>query len=92
MGRYSDYGNLVPTMKPMDKEKPEKAEAKPAEFECACFTCPSQEACKAAQEAEKAAPVADYHSTQDSVVCNSDDEAGEQLNQSFLGLQLEIHG
>ncbi len=57
MGRYSDYGNLVPTMKPMDKEKPEKAEAKPAEFECACFTCPSQEACKAAQEAEKAASV-----------------------------------
>ncbi len=48
---------LFPTMKPMDKEKPEKAEAKPAEFECACFTCPSQEACKAAQEAEKAAPV-----------------------------------
>ncbi len=48
---------LFPTMKPMDKEKPEKAEAKPAEFECACFTCPSQEACKAAQEAEKASPV-----------------------------------
>ena len=48
---------LFPTMKPLDKEKPEKAEAKPAEFECACFTCPSQEACKAAQEAEKASPV-----------------------------------
>ncbi|MBR4235420.1 MAG: lysine--tRNA ligase [Clostridia bacterium] len=48
---------LFPTMKPLDKEKPEKAEAKPAEFECACFTCPSQEACKATQEAEKAAPV-----------------------------------
>ena len=45
---------LFPTMKPLDKEKPEKAEAKPADFECACFTCPSQEACKAAQEAEKA--------------------------------------
>ena len=44
-------------MKPLDKEKPEKAEAKTEEFECACFTCPSQEACKAAQEAEKAAPV-----------------------------------
>ena len=28
-----------------------------ADFECACFACPSQEACKAAQEAEKAAPV-----------------------------------
>ena len=25
----------------------EKAEG-PADFECACFTCPSQEACKAA--------------------------------------------
>ena len=48
---------LFPTMKPLDKEKPEKAEAKTEEFECACFTCPSQEACKAAQEAEKAAPV-----------------------------------
>ena len=51
---------LFPTMKPLDKEKPEKAETKaeekPAEFECACFTCPSQEECKAAQEAEKAAP------------------------------------
>ena len=46
-----------PTMKPLDKEKPEKAEAKPAEFEGACFTCPSQEQCKAAQEAEKAASV-----------------------------------
>ncbi|MEE3459942.1 MAG: lysine--tRNA ligase [Candidatus Faecousia sp.] len=48
---------LFPTMKPLDKEKPEKAEAKTEEFACACFTCPSQEACKAAQEAEKAAPV-----------------------------------
>ena len=28
----------------------------PADFECACFACPSQEACKAAQEAEKTAP------------------------------------
>ena len=48
---------LFPTMKPLDKEKPEKAEAKAEALECACFTCPSQEACKAAQEAEKAAPV-----------------------------------
>ncbi|MBQ1678986.1 MAG: lysine--tRNA ligase [Oscillospiraceae bacterium] len=48
---------LFPTMKPLDKEKPEKAEAKTEKAECACFTCPSQEACKAAQEAEKAAPV-----------------------------------
>jgi lysyl-tRNA synthetase class 2 len=32
---------------------PEKSEGP----ECACFTCPSQEECKAAQEAEKAAPV-----------------------------------
>ena len=44
----------IPTMKPLDKEKPEKAESKteekPADFECACFTCPSQEACKAVQE------------------------------------------
>ncbi|MBQ5489546.1 MAG: lysine--tRNA ligase, partial [Oscillospiraceae bacterium] len=49
---------LFPTMKPLDlPKKEEKAEEKPAEFECACFTCPSQEACKVAQEAEKAAPV-----------------------------------
>ena len=49
---------LFPTMKPEKQEKKEeKAEEKPADSECACFTCPSQEACKAAQEAEKAAPV-----------------------------------
>ncbi len=43
---------LFPTMKPLDQpKKEEKAEEKPADFECACFTCPSQEACKAAQEA-----------------------------------------
>ena len=49
---------LFPTMKPEKQEKKEeKAEEKPAESECACFTCPSQEACKAAQEAEKAASI-----------------------------------
>ena len=41
-------------MKPKGVQKSEKA---PTDFECACNTCPSQEACKAAQEAEKAAPV-----------------------------------
>ena len=51
-------GFLIPTMKPEKQEKKEeKAEEKPEEFACACFTCPSQEECKAAQEAEKAAPV-----------------------------------
>ena len=45
---------LFPTMKPIDQPKKEE---KPADFECACFTCPSQEECKAAQETEKAAPV-----------------------------------
>ena len=50
---------LFPTMKPEKQEKREdKAEEKPA-VECACFTCPSQEECKAAQEAEKAVPVED---------------------------------
>ena len=39
------------------KAAADKAEAKAEGSECACFTCPSQEACKAAQEAEKAAPV-----------------------------------
>ena len=46
---------LFPTMKSLDQpKKEEKAKEKLADFECACFTCPSQEACKAAQEAEKA--------------------------------------
>ena len=50
-------GFLIPTMKPEKQEKREdKAEEKPA-VECACFTCPSQEECKAAQEAEKVVPV-----------------------------------
>ena len=44
---------LFPTMKPIGQQK--KSET-PADFECACNTCPSQEACKAAQEAVKAAP------------------------------------
>ena len=46
---------LFPTMKPLDA--PEKAGNRPADSDCACFTCPSQEECRAAQEAEKAAPV-----------------------------------
>ena len=41
---------LFPTMKPKGVQKAEKTEA-PADLECACNTCPSQEACKAAQEA-----------------------------------------
>ncbi|MBR4607339.1 MAG: methionine--tRNA ligase subunit beta [Lachnospiraceae bacterium] len=48
-------------MKPLDKEKPEKAEAKTEKAECACFTCPSQEACKAAQEGKKEPVGADAH-------------------------------
>ena len=48
---------LFPTMKPIGQQKKEKTQETPADFECACFTCPSQEACKAAQETEKAAPV-----------------------------------
>jgi lysyl-tRNA synthetase class 2 len=48
---------FFPTMKPEGANKPSAAAEAPADFECACNTCPSQEACKAAQEAEKAAPV-----------------------------------
>ncbi len=49
---------LFPTMKPLDlPKKAEKAEGKSADFDCACFTCPSQEECRTAQEAEKTAPV-----------------------------------
>ena len=44
-------------MKPIGQQKKEKAQEAPADFECACETCPSQEACKAAQEAEITAPV-----------------------------------
>ena len=59
---------LFPTMKTLEggaKKNAENNEAQAtaamnagaaAEFECACNTCPSQEACKAAQEAEKATP------------------------------------
>ena len=50
-------GFLIPTMKSIDQpKKQEKAKELPEDFECACNTCPSKEACKAAQEAEKAAP------------------------------------
>ena len=56
METYAQRVPLFPTMRPIDQpKKEEKAEEKPADFECACFTCPSQEECKAAQEAEKAA-------------------------------------
>ncbi len=44
---------LFPTMKPVGQQKKEKAQEAPADFEYACFTCPSQEACKAAQETEE---------------------------------------
>ena len=49
---------LFPTMKPRG-QKPQIEEVhNAAEYaECACFTCPSQEACKAAQETEKTAPI-----------------------------------
>ena len=58
MPSNSRFANSFPTMKPRG-QKPQAEEAhNAAEYaECACFTCPSQEACKAAQEAEKAAPV-----------------------------------
>ena len=55
MEGYKMNASEIPTMKSLDQpKKEEKAKEKPADFECACFTCPSQEECKAAQEAEKA--------------------------------------
>ena len=48
---------LFPTMKPKGVQKSEKSEKAPADPECACNTCPSLEACKAAQEAAQSAPV-----------------------------------
>ncbi len=45
---------LFPTMK--SQKTGSEASDVPAESECACFTCHSQEACKAAQEASPAAP------------------------------------
>ena len=54
-GNFRDVSE-VPTMKSIDQpKKEEKAKKLPADFECACNTCPSQEACKAAQEAASAA-------------------------------------
>jgi hypothetical protein len=53
MTTYIKTFQMLPTMKTLDSDKAGKKEEK---VECACFTCPSQEACKAAQEAEKAAP------------------------------------
>jgi len=48
-------GFLIPTMKPLElPKKEEETKELPADFECACNTCPSQETCKAAQETEKA--------------------------------------
>jgi lysyl-tRNA synthetase class 2 len=44
-------------MKSLDNKKSEKAEAKAGEPGGACFTCPYQEACKAAQEVGNEAPV-----------------------------------
>lgn len=48
---------IFPTMKPLDTpKKDEKAKDLPADFECACNSCPSLEACKTTQEAAQAAP------------------------------------
>ncbi len=57
---------IIPTMKPKKGEQVKeethtqtdyaKSEEASTDFECACFTCPSQEACKAAQEAAQSAP------------------------------------
>ena len=44
-------------MKSLDQPKKEEKAKKPADFACACFTCPSQEKCKAAQEAASAAQI-----------------------------------
>ena len=63
MPSNSRFANSFPTMKPKgQKSQAEEVHtateyaAPNADFECACNTCPSQEACKAAQEAEKTAP------------------------------------
>ena len=60
------FVDTFPTMKPVGKNKAsnavhnscitETAPEESADFECACFTCPSQDACKAAQEASQTAP------------------------------------
>ena len=39
------------------EKKEVKTEGSPEDLECACYTCPSQDACKAAQEAAQTAPV-----------------------------------
>ncbi len=45
---------MLPTMK--SQKTGSEASDVPAESECACFTCPSKEECKAAQEASPVAP------------------------------------
>ncbi len=66
MTAYIEAVERFPTLKTQGASKNEannaaqtapKAEEKPAEFNCACFTCPSQEACKAAQEAAQSLPL-----------------------------------
>ncbi len=54
MTTYIKTFQMLPTMKSVKTGSEEKAEEKPAEIECACFTCASQEACKAAAEAAPA--------------------------------------
>ena len=56
MTTYIKTFQMLPTMKSQKTGSEEKTEKLPADFECACNTCPSQEACKAAQEASPAAP------------------------------------
>lgn len=53
MNGFSHDVSEIPTMKSIDQPKKEnKAKKLPADFECACNSCPSQKICKAAQEAE----------------------------------------
>ena len=48
-------------MKSLDQpKKEEKAKEKHANFECTCFTCPSQEDCRTAQEAAAAPEKIDF--------------------------------
>ena len=65
-------------MKSLDQpKKQEKAKELLADFECACNTCPSQEECKAAQEAEKAASSKRTSTTRDEC------KAGKDIKELF---------
>ena len=57
MTTYIKTFQMLPTMKSIDGKKNAPDAPQTADFECACNTCPSQAACKAAQETAQSLPL-----------------------------------